>query len=42
MSGHYPVVGVWMIGDEAAGLSIREDHQLITRNSSQFVPHRID
>ncbi|NCJ06145.1 glutathionylspermidine synthase family protein [Synechococcales cyanobacterium C] len=40
--GRYPVIGSWVIGDEAAGISIREDESLITLNSSHFVPHRID
>lgn len=37
--GHYPVLGCWVIGDQAAGLGIREDATLITRNSSRFLPH---
>lgn len=37
--GNYPVLGVWMVGDRAAGLGIREDDTPITRNSSRFVPH---
>jgi glutathionylspermidine synthase len=35
----YPVIGSWIIGDEAAGLGIREDDSPITRNTSRFVPH---
>lgn len=35
----YPVIGAWVIGDEAAGIGIREDATEITRNSSCFVPH---
>jgi glutathionylspermidine synthase len=37
--GRYPVVGSWIVGDEPAGLGIREDDSPITRNSSRFVPH---
>jgi len=37
--GRYPVVGAWIIGDDAAGIGIREDASPITRNSSCFVPH---
>jgi glutathionylspermidine synthase len=37
--GNYPVLGVWMIGGEAAGLGIREDKGPITTNLSRFVPH---
>ena len=35
----YPVIGSWVIGDEAAGMGIREDDSPITRNTSRFVPH---
>ena len=37
--GNYPVIGSWIIGDEAAGIGIREDTTLITKNSSRFIPH---
>ncbi len=37
--GHFPVCGVWMVGGKAVGLGLREDRQLITRNTSRFVPH---
>jgi len=35
----YAVVGSWIVGDEPAGIGIREDLTPITRNSSHFVPH---
>jgi glutathionylspermidine synthase len=35
----HAVVGAWMVGDNAAGLSVREDATLITGGGSQFVPH---
>lgn len=35
----WTVVGGWVVGDEAAGLCIREDASAITKNSSHFVPH---
>ena len=35
----YPVIGAWIVGDQAAGIGIREDDSPITRNSSRFVPH---
>ena len=38
---NYPVVGSWIIGQEAAGLGIREANNLITDNKSRFVPHLI-
>ncbi len=35
----HAVLGAWMIGDRAAGLGVREDASLITRDTSRFVPH---
>lgn len=37
--GRHPVIGSWVIGDEAHGMGIRESTNLITDNLSQFVPH---
>lgn len=37
--GFYPVIGSWVIGDESAGISIREDQNVVTGNNSHFVPH---
>ncbi len=37
----YPVMGVWMIGDEPAGLGIREDDDWVTTFEDRFVPHVI-
>jgi glutathionylspermidine synthase len=39
--GWRPVLGAWVVGNEAAGLGIRETSGLITDDSSSFVPHRI-
>lgn len=39
--GKFPVVGSWIIGQEAAGMGIREADGLITDNKSRFVPHLI-
>ena len=39
--GHYPVIGSWLIGQEPAGIGIRESDNLITGNTSRFVPHFI-
>ncbi|MCP2338845.1 glutathionylspermidine synthase family protein [Actinomadura rupiterrae] len=39
--GEHPVLGAWMVEDEAAGLGIRETAGLITDDTSSFVPHRI-
>lgn len=40
--GVHAVIGSWMIGDRAAGIGIREDKGLITRDLSRFVPHVIE
>lgn len=39
--GFRPVIGSWIVGDEAAGMGIREDSCAITSNRSRFVPHVI-
>ena len=39
--GNYPVIGSWVIGQEPAGMGIREADNLITANNSRFVPHLI-
>ncbi|HLH55104.1 MAG TPA: glutathionylspermidine synthase family protein [Verrucomicrobiae bacterium] len=38
-AGNHPVLGVWIIAHEAAGVGIREDTSRITGNQSRFVPH---
>lgn len=35
----YALIGSWVIGDEPAGIGVREDHSLITRDSAHFIPH---
>ena len=37
-----PVIGSWIIGQEAGGMGIRETAGYVTDNRSQFVPHLID
>lgn len=37
-NGIQPVIGSWVIGNQSAGIGIREDKG-ITTNNSQFVPH---
>ena len=37
--GNFTVIGSWVVGDEPAGIGIREDASAITRNTSRFVPH---
>jgi len=39
--GNYPVIGSWVIGQQPAGMGIRESSGLITDNLSRFVPHLI-
>ena len=37
--GQHPIVGSWIIDQEAAGIGIRESEDLVTVNASPFVPH---
>ena len=39
--GNYPVLGSWIIGQEPAGIGIREAGNLVTDNLSRFIPHLI-
>src|SRR5258706_1488490 len=39
--GNHPVIGSWVIGDQAAGMGIRETSSLVTDNFSRFIPHLI-
>jgi glutathionylspermidine synthase len=38
-AGNYAVIGSWIIGDQPAGIGIREDRSAVTSNTSRFVPH---
>ena len=40
-SGQYPVIGSWIVGETPCGLSIREDENPVTGNTSRFIPHAI-
>ena len=40
-SHQYPVVGSWLVDHTPCGLSVREDENPITGNTSRFVPHAI-
>jgi glutathionylspermidine synthase len=40
-SGQYPVLGSWLVEHVPCGLSIREDDNPITGNTSRFLPHAI-
>jgi glutathionylspermidine synthase len=35
----FVVIGSWIVGDEPAGIGLREDATEITRDTSRFVPH---
>ncbi len=37
--GKRPVLGSWVIGQEAAGMGVREGDGWVTGNTSRFVPH---
>lgn len=39
--GGYPLIGSWVVADQACGMGIREDKTLITRDTSRFMPHII-
>ena len=38
---NYTLIGSWLVDDEPAGMSVREDKSLITQDLSRFVPHFI-
>jgi glutathionylspermidine synthase len=40
-SGQYPVLGSWLVDHTPCGLSIREDENPVTGNTSRFLPHAI-
>lgn len=37
--GFYPIMGSWVIGDKACGMSIREDKNVVTGNDAFFASH---
>ena len=39
--GKYAVIGCWVVGDEPAGMGLREEASPITTNRACFVPHVI-
>jgi glutathionylspermidine synthase len=39
--GRYPVIGAWIVGEEAAGMGVREDATPLTGDRACFVPHVI-
>lgn len=41
IDGNNMIIGSWIIGQEPAGMGVRESTNLITNNVSRFVPHLI-
>lgn len=39
--GNHTLIGSWVVDNQPAGLTIREDNSAITQDSSRFVPHII-
>lgn len=39
VGGCYPMLGVWVVGEDTVALGIRESDTLITGNNSRFIPH---
>jgi glutathionylspermidine synthase len=37
-----PVIGAWIVGDQPAGMGVREDTSAVTKNTARFVPHVIE
>lgn len=40
--GNRPVIGAWIVGDEPAGIGVREDESIVTKNLARFIPHIIE
>jgi glutathionylspermidine synthase len=40
--GGHAIIGSWLVASQPAGMGIREDKGLVTRDSARFVPHFID
>lgn len=40
-AGNHTLIGSWVVADQPAGIGIREDVSVITKDSSRFVPHII-
>ena len=38
---NYTLIGSWLVNDQPAGISIREDKQAITQDLSRYLPHII-
>lgn len=40
-SGNHMLVGSWLVDDQPAGISVREDRQMVTQDLSRYLPHAI-
>lgn len=40
-AGNHTLIGSWLVNDQAAGISVREDTQAITQDMSRYLPHII-
>ncbi|NBU27441.1 MAG: hypothetical protein EBS42_04275 [Caulobacteraceae bacterium] len=40
-AGHDGFAGAWIVGDEPAGMGLREDRGRVTRDLSRYLPHAI-
>ncbi|MBT0585708.1 glutathionylspermidine synthase family protein [Alteromonas oceanisediminis] len=38
---NYTLIGSWLVDDQPAGISIREDHSAVTEDLSRYLPHVI-
>ncbi len=36
--GRFPVIGAWIVGDEAANMGVREDSTPLTTERARFAP----
>lgn len=41
-AGRHPVIGAWMVGDTPAGIGVREDDSVVTKNMARFLPHIVE
>lgn len=39
--GNHTLIGSWLVDDQPAGISVREDRQRITQDLSRYIPHII-
>lgn len=40
-AGNHTLIGSWLVDDQPAGISIREDTQMVTQDLSRYLPHVI-